>query len=74
MRRSVLAIGLLSTLLALPGCKKKAACDPADSDAVCKAFQQCLRSDTSVEVCRMGEKDANKVSNGSQKPASSPQP
>jgi hypothetical protein len=68
MRRTALAIALLSILIALPGCKKQAACDPADSDAVCKAFQQCLRSDTSVEVCRMGEKDANKISNGSQKP------
>jgi len=74
MRRAILAVALLSTSLALPGCKKKGACDPADSDAVCKAFQQCLRSDTSVEVCRMGEKDANKISNGSQKPAPSPQP
>jgi hypothetical protein len=74
MRRSILVVALLPTFLALPGCKKKAACDPADSDAVCKAFQQCLRSDTSVEVCQMGEKDANKISNGSQKPPSSPQP
>jgi hypothetical protein len=74
MRRATLAVALLSTFLALPGCKKKAACDPADSDAVCKGFQQCLRSDTSVEVCRMAEKDANKISNGSQKPAPSPQP
>jgi hypothetical protein len=73
MRRSALAIALLSTLLALPGCKKKAACDPADSNAVCKGFQECLRSDTSVEVCRMAEKDANKISNGSQKPAPPPQ-
>ena len=74
MRRTALAVVLLSILIALPGCKKQVACDPADSDAVCKAFQQCLRSDTSVEVCRMGEKDANKISNGSQKPAPSPQP
>jgi hypothetical protein len=28
---------------------------------VCKAFQQCLHSDTSAEVCRMGEQDANKL-------------
>jgi hypothetical protein len=69
MRRAVLAVALISTLLVLPGCKKKAACDSADSDAVCKGFQDCLRSDTSVEVCRMAEKDANKISNGSQKPA-----
>ena len=55
---------LLSTLLVLPGCKKHVACDPADSEAVCKGFQQCLRSDTSAEVCRMGEQDANKIEKG----------
>jgi hypothetical protein len=52
---------LLSALLLLPGCKKKVACDPADSDAVCEGFQQCLRSDTSAEVCRMAEQDANRI-------------
>jgi hypothetical protein len=64
MRRIAAAIALLSTLLILSGCKKKVACDPADSDPVCKAFQQCLRSDTSAEVCRMGEQDANKIEKG----------
>src|SRR5271156_4886492 len=58
MRRIIVAIALLVNLVVLPGCKKQVACDPADSDEVCKAFQQCLRSDTSVEVCRMGEQDA----------------
>ena len=60
MRRIIVAVALLSTLI-LFGCKKQVACDPADSEAVCKAFQQCLRSDTSAEVCRMGEQDANKL-------------
>ena len=60
MRRIIVAVSLLSTLT-LFGCKKQVACDPADSDKVCKAFQQCLRSDTSAEVCRMGEQDANKL-------------
>lgn len=45
----------------LAGCKKQATCDPADSEAVCKGFQDCLRSDTSAEVCRMAEQDANKI-------------
>ena len=49
------------TGFALCGCKKQIACDPTDSDAVCKGFQQCLRSDTSAEVCRMAEQDANKL-------------
>ena len=61
MRRIIVAIAMLANLVVLPGCKTQVACDPADSDEVCKAFQQCLRSDTSAEVCRMGEQDANKV-------------
>jgi hypothetical protein len=64
MPRIATAILLLSTLLVLPGCKKHVACDPADSAAVCKGFQECLRSDTSAEVCRMGEQDANKIEKG----------
>jgi hypothetical protein len=59
------AVALLFTLLVLCGCKKHVACDPADSEAVCKQFQQCLRSDTSTEVCRMGEQDANKIEKSS---------
>ncbi len=61
MRRIIVAIAMLANLVVLPGCKKQVACDPTDSDEVCKAFQQCLRSDTSDEVCRMGEQDANKL-------------
>jgi hypothetical protein len=64
MPRIATAVLLLSTLLVLPGCKKHVACDPADSEAVCKGFQQCLRSDTSAEVCRMAEQDANKIEKG----------
>jgi hypothetical protein len=58
MRR--FAIALLPILL-LAGCKKQIKCDPADSEATCKGFQDCLRSDTSTEVCRMAEQDANKI-------------
>lgn len=64
MRPIAITVLLLSTLPVLSGCKKQIACDPADSQAVCKAFQQCLRSDTSAEVCRMGEQDANKIEKG----------
>jgi hypothetical protein len=64
MRRIVVILTLFSSFLILQGCKKQFACDPADSDAVCKGFQQCLRSDTSAEVCRMGEQDANKIEKG----------
>jgi hypothetical protein len=64
MRRIAIAFVLCSTVLWLSGCKKKIACDPADSDAVCKGFQECLRSDTSMEVCRQAEKDANNMDKG----------
>ena len=64
MRPLAVAVMLLSTLTVLSSCKKQIVCDPADSDAVCKAFQQCLRSDTSTVVCRMGEQDANKIEKG----------
>ena len=60
MRKIIVTAALLSTLCIF-SCKKQIACDPADSEAVCKAFQQCLRSDTSTEVCRTGEQDANKL-------------
>lgn len=63
MRRA--AIALISTFLILSGCKKHVACDPQDSKKVCDAFQQCLRSDTSTEVCKMGEQDANSIEKGS---------
>jgi hypothetical protein len=64
MNRIVFVAVLLIALLLLPGCKKRMACDPADSDAVCKGFQQCLRSNTSAEVCRMAEQDANRIEKG----------
>jgi hypothetical protein len=56
-----IAAALVFTLLFLAGCERHVACDPADSEAVCKQFQQCLRSDTSTEVCKMAEQDANKL-------------
>jgi uncharacterized protein YgiB involved in biofilm formation len=64
MRCITVTVLLLSTLVVLAGCKKQIACDPADSQAVCKGFQDCLRSDTSAEVCRMAEQDANKIQKG----------
>jgi uncharacterized protein YgiB involved in biofilm formation len=64
MRRITIAFALCTTVFWLSGCKKKIACDPADSDAVCKGFQECLRSDTSTEVCRQAEKDANNMDKG----------
>jgi hypothetical protein len=56
-----ITVALLSTLLLLSSCKKQVACDVQDSQKVCDAFQHCLRSDTSTEVCKMGEQDANKI-------------
>ena len=68
MQKTAAVLLTLSVLLLLPGCRKPAACDPADSAAVCRGFQQCLRSDTSVEVCRMGEQDANRIEKGADAP------
>ncbi len=64
MRPIAVTILLLATFAVLSGCKKQIACASADSEAVCKGFQQCLRSDTSAEVCRMAEQDANKIEKG----------
>lgn len=64
MRHASIYVVMFSALLVLSGCKKQIACDPADLDAVCKEFKQCLRSDTSAEVCRMVEQDANKIGKG----------
>jgi uncharacterized protein YgiB involved in biofilm formation len=63
VRRITVTILLLSTVV-LAGCKKQIACDPADSQAVCKGFEDCLHSDMSAEVCRMAEQDANKIQKG----------
>jgi hypothetical protein len=63
MRRISALFMSLTLLSILSGCKKHVACDPADSRAVCEQFQQCLRSDTSTEVCKMAEQDANKLDN-----------
>jgi hypothetical protein len=59
-----IAIILFASLFILSACKKQVACDPQDSKKVCEAFQQCLRSDTSTEVCKMGEQDANSIEKG----------
>lgn len=67
-----IAAALLFSLLIPCGCKKHVACAPADSEAVCKGFQQCLRSDTSTEVCRMAEQDANKIGKGANSTAPPP--
>ena len=64
MRPTAITVLLLITLAVLSGCKKQIACDPQDSKKVCDMFQQCLRSNTSAEVCKMGEQDANKIEKG----------
>ncbi len=60
-RLSFVAITILVSALLFTGCKKQEKCAAGDSPEVCKAFQQCLKSNTSTEVCRMGEQDANAV-------------
>ena len=54
-------VALLAFTIAFTGCKKKEECAAGDSPAVCKSVQECLKSGTSVEVCREGERDAMKV-------------
>ena len=56
---TALATSLL--MLTFTGCKKQEKCAAGDSPEVCKMFQECLKSNTSAQVCRMGEQDANKV-------------
>ncbi len=54
-----LSPAVLILALAFTGCKKPEQCAANDTPAVCKAFQECVKSDTSTEVCRMGEQDAS---------------
>jgi len=63
MRRATVTAALLSTLLLLAGCKSRSRAIPRIQRPSAKV-QQCLRSDTSAEVCRMGEQDANKIEKG----------
>jgi len=64
MRPIAVTVLLLVALTMPSACKKQIACDPQDSKKVCDMFQQCLRSNTSTEVCKMGEQDANKIEKG----------
>lgn len=66
-RKSFVVITALIVIVACVGCKKQEQCAAADTPQVCRAFQDCLKSDTSTQVCRMGEQDA-------QGPQSSPAP
>jgi hypothetical protein len=61
MLKVITAFLLFPSFLAMAGCKKQQACDAADSRAVCEQFQQCMRSETSTQVCRTAEQDANKL-------------
>jgi hypothetical protein len=56
--KSFVAITALIVSLGCASCKKQEQCAAGDTPQVCKAFQDCLKSDTSTEVCRMGEQDA----------------
>jgi hypothetical protein len=56
--KSLVAVSALIIFLACASCKKQEQCAAGDTPQVCKAFQDCLKSDTSTEVCRMGEQDA----------------
>lgn len=60
-RICIATITVLVSLSLFTGCKKQEKCAAGDSPEVCKLFQQCLKSNTSAQVCRMGEQDANSV-------------
>jgi hypothetical protein len=70
MQNSLVAtVILVSATVTVIGCKKPVEqCAPGDSPAVCEQVQKCFQSDTSVEVCREGEKDANAVESNKRKP------
>jgi type IV secretion system protein TrbI len=53
------SIAILALVIVFTGCKKQEQCAAGDTPEVCKAVQECFASDTSIEVCRIGEKDAN---------------
>jgi uncharacterized protein YgiB involved in biofilm formation len=53
-------IAVLAVMIAFTGCKKQENCAAGDSAEVCNAFQECLKSNTSAEVCRLGEQDASR--------------
>ena len=57
----IATITFLVSMSLFTGCKKQEKCAAGDSPQVCKAFQDCLKSNTSAEVCRMGEQDANGI-------------
>jgi hypothetical protein len=63
MRSSTFTSAFLSlATVTFIGCKKPPQqCALGDSPAVCQAAQACFKSDTSLEVCREAERDANSV-------------
>jgi hypothetical protein len=63
-RVSFPVIALLIATFSFTGCKKQEQCAAGDSPAVCKAVKECFASGTAVEVCREGERDANKPRQG----------
>ena len=69
MHNPILTVAIVvGASVAISGCKKQERCAPGDSPAVCKVVQQCFRSDTSVEVCREAEKEANAIESTKKRP------
>jgi hypothetical protein len=61
---SIPVVALLIAAFSFTGCKKQEQCAQGDTPAVCKAVEECFRSGTAGEVCREGERDANKPRQG----------
>ena len=53
-------IAALAVMIVFTGCKTPEKCAAGDTAEVCNAFQECLKSNTSAEVCRLGEQDASR--------------
>jgi hypothetical protein len=53
-------VAIIPVVIAPSGCEnQEQRCTVSDTPEVCKAFQECLKASVSIEVCRMGEKDAS---------------
>jgi len=58
--RNIFIVAVLVVTILFTGCKKHEQCAAGDTSEVCKLFQECVQSNTSTAVCRMGEQDASK--------------
>jgi hypothetical protein len=63
MFRHIFAVVLVVGTLVTSGCRQEEQCAAGDSPAVCRGFQECLRSNVATTVCRQAERDATQIQN-----------